>query len=360
MKKIVLMILCGLFFLTSQATQITISNDPNRPAQYSDLQTAIDDANEGDTLIIFTSATSYGNITVSKRLVLVGEGHFICSNPNASVIGTVSLQDGTFPATEPDSSIFVSLFFTGAITSFSANVDGIRFERCNFNSSNNSILPSGGGSINGWIVINNIFQFIDASSGTIYLVNLNNGTDHFFSNNLFILPNILSNGINYFLGFSNSSTNIFNNNIFIHLNTPSSLAKNFGSFTNGTFVNNIFYGLDLNNCLNCIYFANLTWLSFDNGDIPAANNLLDTDPKFVDLSNGSTPCNDFHLDIGSPALSAGANGDDLGIFGGNQTFEEILSGLPSSPIITNFFLNNPVLEKTIKLKFDVSVEKGKN
>jgi len=359
MKKLLLMILCSMFFLTSRATQITVSNDPNRPAQYSDLQTAIGDANEGDTLIIFTSATSYGNITVSKRLVLVGEGHFACSIPNASVIGAISLQDGTFPTTEPDSSIFVSLYFTGAITSFSANIDGIRVERCYFNSGN-AILPSGVGSINGWIVINNIFQFNDGSPGTIYCVNLNNGSDHFFSNNLFILPNIFSGGNNYFLGFSNSSNNIFNNNIFIYLNTPSSLVKSFGSFTNGTFVNNIFYGIDLVTCLNCIYFANLTWLTVDNGDIPAANNLLDTDPKFVDLSNVTTPCNDFHLDIGSPALGAGANGDDLGIFGGNQTFEEILSGLPTSPIITNFFLNNPVLEKTIKLKFDVNAEKGKN
>lgn len=336
MKKIALIILCGLFFLTSQATQITVSNDPNRLAQYSNLQTAINDAADGDTLIVYSSAVSYGNVTVSKRLTIVGEGHFLCGNANKTIINIFTLLDAF--GSEPDSSVFISLSIA-AIYYNSVNVNGVRIERCNVAGVNNN-----GGSINGWIVINNII----GAAG----IELDFGLDHLFSNNIFVVGS--SPGIRD----TNSNSNIFSNNLFIGGFSSPTTGVPFANFTNGTFNNNIIWGLTINSCSNCIFANNLTYVVASNGNISALNNLLDTNPQFVDYQGSD--CDDFHLDVGSPAIGAGSSGEDLGIFGGNFVFEDIQNGLPPSPIITNFFLNNPVLENTTKLKFDVSAEKGKN
>ena len=87
-------LLFSLLFLAAfavQATQITVSSDPNRVAQYTNVQSAIDDATDGDTLLIYGSPSSYGDIVINqKSLVLIGEGY----NSNLSLItsfGTVGI-----------------------------------------------------------------------------------------------------------------------------------------------------------------------------------------------------------------------------------------------------------------------------
>ena len=64
-----------LLSFTASATTWTVSNNPNKPAQYTSLQTAIDSAAIGDTLLISGSPNSYGsNIFLTKQLHLIGEG----------------------------------------------------------------------------------------------------------------------------------------------------------------------------------------------------------------------------------------------------------------------------------------------
>jgi len=342
MKKIVLMILCGLFFLTSQATQTTVSNHPDKPAQYSDLQTALDDAAEGDTLIVYASPVTYGAIIVKKKVFIIGEGHFKCGTSDATFITTITLQDGTFPTTEPDSSVFISLKISNISNSNSSK--GIRIERCWF------VSVISGTVMEGWILINNIFN---------WSFTLGNGPSNTFANNLFSNQ---GSSVSHLIS-SDDNTNLFVNNLFLGFINASDNNVSFQTFTNGTFSNNIFYGLTLESCSNCVFNNNLTFNTL-NGNIPAATNLLDTDPGFVNVlgTNGASAlvCSDFNLDVGSAAIGAGTNGEDLGIFGGTNALEDILIGLPPSPFITSFLLNNPLLENTTKLKFNVNAEKGKN
>lgn len=56
------------------ATTWTVSNNPNKPAQKDNLQTAIDEAQEGDTLLVYGGGADYGNITLNKQLRIIGEG----------------------------------------------------------------------------------------------------------------------------------------------------------------------------------------------------------------------------------------------------------------------------------------------
>ncbi|MFT6855955.1 MAG: hypothetical protein ACJA0X_001932, partial [Cyclobacteriaceae bacterium] len=76
-----------IFSITlSYAAQYTVSKDPNRVAQYTDLQLAIDDAANGDTILVYGATTAYGSINVYKPLVLIGEGY----NPNNGLVTTIS------------------------------------------------------------------------------------------------------------------------------------------------------------------------------------------------------------------------------------------------------------------------------
>ena len=71
MKNLIVLVLCFLFVeLSLFATVHTISNDPNNPAQYTDIQAAHDAAIEGDTLYVYGSPNSYeGTYTIKKRII---------------------------------------------------------------------------------------------------------------------------------------------------------------------------------------------------------------------------------------------------------------------------------------------------
>jgi len=58
----------------AQATTWTVSNNPNKPAQFTSAQAAADSAAAGDTLLISGSTTSYGDLDIEKQLHLIGEG----------------------------------------------------------------------------------------------------------------------------------------------------------------------------------------------------------------------------------------------------------------------------------------------
>ena len=85
-SKISAVVVFALTAISSQATVWTVSNDPNRPAQYTALQAAVDAASPNDTLLVTGSSTSYyPGATVVKPLVIFGEG----------------IEDiGTFPRTD--------------------------------------------------------------------------------------------------------------------------------------------------------------------------------------------------------------------------------------------------------------------
>jgi hypothetical protein len=74
MKHLILTltILLPLFTL---ARVITVNNNAGSPSTFSSLQAAIATAATGDTIYVQGSATDYGNISITKRLVLLGAGY---------------------------------------------------------------------------------------------------------------------------------------------------------------------------------------------------------------------------------------------------------------------------------------------
>ncbi len=74
MKKIFMLYLSGYMLAPLYATVLTVSNDPNKPAQYSSPTAAMSAAAAGDTLYIYGSPNSYGSFDINKNVTIIGAG----------------------------------------------------------------------------------------------------------------------------------------------------------------------------------------------------------------------------------------------------------------------------------------------
>lgn len=79
MKKLLIFALAALCS-TAQATILRVSNRTNSGAPYSSISDAIRAAEEGDTIMVDGSNTSYGDITITNRVVLIGPGYLLNEN----------------------------------------------------------------------------------------------------------------------------------------------------------------------------------------------------------------------------------------------------------------------------------------
>jgi hypothetical protein len=71
-------LLSGVLMLStaasSHATVRTVSNNPNSPGQYTNLNTCLAACANNDTVYVHGSATSYGIINLEKPITLIGAG----------------------------------------------------------------------------------------------------------------------------------------------------------------------------------------------------------------------------------------------------------------------------------------------
>ena len=95
MKSQILLCICVFYLLfTANATIHTVSADPNHPAQYTTLQAAHDAANAGDT-IQFYSLNVGATLSLSKRLVIVGDGYTDLNTSGAPNVTFTTASNGS-------------------------------------------------------------------------------------------------------------------------------------------------------------------------------------------------------------------------------------------------------------------------
>ena len=93
-KTIVILALLAWCGVAAQSAILRVSNVVGSTALYSSIDEAIMKANEGDTIMVDGSATSYGPVSVGKRVVLMGPGYFLNENGIClSSPGPARLQD---------------------------------------------------------------------------------------------------------------------------------------------------------------------------------------------------------------------------------------------------------------------------
>ena len=325
MRKMCLL-LAALTFSFANATIITVDNKENSGADYTDLQTAIDNATAGDTIYVAGSPTNYGNITIDKQLVLFGQGY----NPNnqlgnATLVSDITFNFVTSPVASDPSGSHVEGFEAHHfnIDDNDGAMNNITIRRNRFVSGNSNI---GNGSNN-----------ITIENNVLGTVNLSSSPTNVQATNIIVRNNIITNDFES----AASASVLVSNNLFV-------TASAFDAFNACDFIivsNNIFFGFSVGtttaDCDACTFNNNISFSSgstaFGYATNTASGNLESTDPMFESATFGDNYlfAADYRLATGSPGIGAGSDATDIGIYGGSAPFPiEDAAGFFTSPFPT--------------------------
>ena len=383
MKKahIKLLFLATLLMLSfvSKAAIIIVSNNPNIPGQYTSLQAAIDAAAPDDTLYVQGSVTSYGDVTITKKLSIIGSGMLPDNTSHlGTTLGNVFYRvsaDGT--SSSSGSSItgcniyVLYLCVTNVVNnSYSTMVNNITVSRNRIS----AIMSNGYGSANssytGIHIYNNIIGTLAVDRlGGNSVVNNNifiNGvqsTGYIDAGNWVLVNNLIGDRIS---GCYNAS--IINNIIY----SGASYYNNNSSNHYCNFTKNLFYSY--NNYQFASNFLNNT----DNNDYNTTyGNILNQVPGFVKYTISdpiysysvsqppSAPFVDFHLNSDSPGKNYGTDGTDIGIYGGTTPYVEGATSdsryryfpMPAMPQMLDLTITNPSIPANSTLNVNFTAEK---
>jgi len=260
MRKLITLFALAAICATANAKVLTVSNNSNSPGQYTSVPTAITAAVAGDTIYVHGSVTSYGDIILNKRLVLIGAGYMPTGTQYnlPTVMGTISLNQST-SSTLPTGSIIKGINFgTLSGTGEALLVNNITLER-NFISG--QIYVKG----KGWIIRNNMIGYVVVYDNENIIISNNiignNGITTSNKPSVIICNNVFLKGC-YMSGVSYA---IIANNFFIE---PSALSSFTG--TQDTWNKNIF-----------IYGDDTSYKIFPPASNTGVGNLNTISPQFV-------------------------------------------------------------------------------
>ena len=287
---------------------------------YTTLQAAHDAASSGDIIYLEPSNISYGSLTCVRQLTIIGNGYFLTQNPGLQLDVREAITDViTFGNGSAGSRItgcnIVTLYigannitvernnigsqaFVGYSNSVGyATVSGIVF-RQNYLTGNLYLYPSGNTNVSNVNITNNIF-----TTGSI----LTSGQYARISNVL-----ISNNVIGGLAGTSNYQIDVDNavikNNIITYTGTATSFFPRNNAYS---------YNISGNTAFGTA--------NGNQQNISAAN-----------LFVGGTASTDgaFQLRTGSPAISKGESGTDVGAYGGVLPYR--IAGIPNVPTIYQY------------------------
>jgi hypothetical protein len=340
--------------MTVKATQWTVSNDPNVPAQYSNLQTAVDNAAAGDTLLISGTDTDYGTVDITFQLSLIGSGAVFSSSSvkETTKISIINLKETTANSSASNSKIIgiqstqINFYsgFSGS-TIHTGGIYGVLIEKCKVVEINFKTY----GQYDGYWGTYQFTNRDDTIRNCIISghINLNSGVygssqrkykNILILNNIFIESNGYSSDITASGGNNHLDSVYVRNNLFIQ-NTNSV----FSGVPYMVIENNIFYGAEPSTNNSIVTFNNNlcynTSANMPGTGNTGTGNINNSNPKFVNFpaQGGAFTCGyDFSLQTNSPAKNAGTEGTDIGITGGMFPFYAYCSGpkVPTMKYIT--------------------------
>lgn len=340
MKKAIFLsgVLC-LFVTSSYAKIWRVNNNPGITADFTTLQNAHEGANSGDTIYLESSPTSYGSLSCTKKLTIIGTGFFLDQNQGLQAFTLPSKVDGiTLDAGSSGSSI-EGLSFNG--NGVSILVSDIVVRRNHFASFNGDIADWGAGTLyinsgaSNILITQNYALMISNSEASTGILISNNYISHYASSG--------DETAGLCLNLHSNTVAIIKNNIF---------RRGTIEIYNSNISNNIMYNGFFTGSGNLVS-NNLA----DNTQFGTADgNKVNINMANVFVGTGS-PDAFFKLKPGSPAIGAGygstaQNPVDVGMFGGSTSY--VLSGIPAIPSIY-FLANQPVGSNTDPIDVQVKV-----
>ncbi|MEZ5045746.1 MAG: hypothetical protein R2831_02015 [Chitinophagaceae bacterium] len=273
MKTILLTVLFFSTCIIAQATILRVNNNPLVSNTFTTAQDAHDAANPGDTIHLEpTILGSYGSLTVTKKIVLIGTGDFLTENPN--------LQANS----SPGSCDLLTLESGSEYSVISAKINNY----IQVKASHISITQSSCGGIelgDYGLGINDI-SITRSFTSSIYTIDS--------CQNVIILNNIISDYL---------SINSVSDGILISHNTFSNYYVTIDIF-NSNFSSNIFcYGIYTFQVFNSILSNNIT----SDYNLPSGNNNLNgVDMSTVFLNYGFFLLDNYQLNPSYPNQNLGA------------------------------------------------------
>lgn len=348
-----LAVLFLMILISTNATVWRVSNHVINgvtvDADFNTLQDAIDGASAGDTLYLMGSKTSYGNGIFSKQLTVIGPGYWLAENANTQVVkDTARVGFLTFNEGSQGSQV-QGLYLNYYTAAQNTSASYVRLIRINTDSitilknylfvhraGNYSVGTYDGVYINGdrsniivqqnWIevIISDNYGGYDGSVRSIYFSGI--------PTNCIIQNNFLRAIKSYAYGTAN--------NIQMDVIDIANDLKIYNNVIWGDFAT--YYTEQLNNILlsgTYIGGADLMMYNLCDGtqypvDPPELNNLQNIDMSNVFTDYTKYIDNGYILAPGSPAIGAGVNGGDCGVFSFDTGgYPYVLSGMPAIPAI---------------------------
>ena len=325
--KIYLLILATILgFGKLNAAIITVDNNTvvsGSPGQFVDLQAACTAALAGDTILVVGSQTKYGDISITKKLILLGPG----VNPQRPNTNTAKIQLFRINNGASNSTISGFYFDYGVDFNNSIIVQNITISK-NFIAN----YATGSVKINGYPA-SGISFFNNIIGGYCYL---GNNPNIFISNNIFYQNAKISN--------SNKASVSIKNNLFLGGGVA------IENVENAEISNNICIGkYSFNNVGLCTFNNNLIYdlYNFPSpyelpfGTNIGSGNLINQDPAFLKREGDFSLTNNYGLQNSSPCKNTGTDGTDIGPSGGSYPFTNTfpLTAMPSIPVITQMQIN---------------------
>ena len=336
------------FIVTNSFAKIwRVNNNSSVTANFTSLIAAHNSAtvNAGDTLHLEASATSYGGLTITKKLTIIGPGYLLNENLNLQAVPLSAKVDAITINESGAGTVLIGLDFVNSnLQIFASN---IVVRRCRFSSADDSQV----GTINIYyhstsssIPANNIV--IAENYGLIIMVNYPSSSI-LISNNYLTRHGFEGDGTTAeIIGMHANAVALIQNNIF---------RKGRVNASNSSLINNIMYAgsfvgsgnMVLNNIGNTTQFGNTD----GNQESVVMSNV------FLGAGTGISRDKQWQLKAGSPAIGAG-NGStpgspiDCGMFGGHKPY--VLSGIPPIPAIYSF-TNQPVGSNTDPIDVTIKV-----
>jgi len=336
MKKITFtsMLLFMSCFICLATTHIVDSHYPRPAGVFATIQLAYDAASIGDTILISPALGQYDGIALTKRVHIVGTGW---ADPSGSVPHTKT-SGFTFNAGSQGSSIS-GLEINGMIQ---ISTDSITVKR-------NKLLYIYVGASSTNIVIVQNFIIANRQMGYWYdgsIIAIWENTEVFISNNIIINTGNVNQNHGIYTSFPTNV--IVCNNVLRAEESTINIGMSGGNYSPHSVFNNIIVwgggtsGVSTAFSVNNHNIGNSTQFAAINNN----QQNVDMSTVFVDATNYN-----YHLKEGSPAIGAGLDGTDCGIYGGPFPFVD--NGRTWLPILTE--MSVPALVN-VKDGLDVSVK----
>lgn len=353
--RVLAILLFAFATATAHAKIWRLNNSVGVTADFTSLQAAHDNAsvNSGDTLYLEGSSTSYGGLTCTKKLYIVGPGYFMDQVPNTQALVYTAKADGLTLNNGAEGTVISGLDFYG--NNINVYVSNVVIRRNKFSSSN------GNEPIHAAGAIYLHYQGGNGATGvTNIIISQNYGVQisaTYPSNGILITNNVLS-GHGYYGGGDAADVNCLtggqNTILLIQNNIIRRGRVNvYGSTLANNIMSNGFF--NTNNNLFSNNIANADQFGTANG------NKANIDMTTVFTYTGSWD-QWYKLKTGSPAIGAGYGSTvstpvDCGIYSGSTPY--VVAGQVNMPAIYSFS-NQPIGSNTDPIKVTIKVKAAGN